>query len=166
MIGTGTISEFVPLSRSIGVGQVGQSHKRVEMGGTKAGQVDLKALAHKVLQRDKLRDKVGTSVGERAGQKGGFVPGFVPHDSEVCPKVVPADLKACANALRERRALDEAIESLLPAGRLEWFAGLTDPQIEEYARRFGVTGPQLMAAIFDPQRNRELYAKMHGGRHE
>lgn len=149
---SGTNSEFVPLSRPYTVGQRDKVSKKEKMSGTRAGQIDLKALAHKVLQRDNSRDNIGTSAEKIAGQKG-----------VVCPKSVPQDLKGLGNNLRLKYALDRAIESLLPAGRMERLATMTDAEIDAYAGRFGVSGKDLIAAIFDPVRNAE-YLKAHGGK--
>ena len=150
MTALSTETEFVPLSHSYRVGQWDKVPKREKMSGTRAGQVDLKALAHKVLQRDKSRDNIGTSTEKTEGQKKGFVPQFV-----------PPDLKGIGNSLRLKYALDRAIESLLPEGRMERLGTMTDAEINAYAERFGITGQELIDGIFDPVRNAE-YLKAHG----
>ena len=50
-------------------------------------------------------------------------------------------------------ALGRALESLYPAGCLERIATMTDTEINEYAARYGVTGKELIAGIFDSDRN-------------
>jgi len=57
-------------------------------------------------------------------------------------------------------ALGRALESLYPAGCLERIATMTDAEIDEYAGRFGVTGAELMAGIFDPARNADYMNHM------
>ncbi len=54
--------ETVPLSRCLGMGQWDSCRFFGTGGGTDSRQLDLKALANKVLQRDSTRDKIGTVV--------------------------------------------------------------------------------------------------------
>jgi len=61
-------------------------------------------------------------------------------------------------------ALGRALESLYPAGCLERIGTMTDAEIDEYAGRFGVTGAELVAGIFDPARNADyMNYKRAGG---
>ena len=60
--------KFVPLSHALCVGQWDKTPKSGTNRGTTLGQVDLKALARKVLERDKTWDKHGTKDGNSVGQ--------------------------------------------------------------------------------------------------
>ncbi len=60
-------------------------------------------------------------------------------------------------------ALGRALESLYPAGCLERIATMTDAEINEYAQRYGVTGAELVAGIFDPGRNADYMKWIEDG---
>ena len=64
-----TLSHLSHLYRG---GTMGQAPKSGTNCGTSTGQTSLKALAHKVLQRDKAWDKGGTSCPTGSGTKGGL----------------------------------------------------------------------------------------------
>jgi hypothetical protein len=59
---SGAEPSLVPLSQPLVRGTVGQTLKPRDGARDKAGTIDLKALARKVLERDRTRDKVGTAV--------------------------------------------------------------------------------------------------------
>ena len=55
-------SVLVPLSQPLGVGQRDKTSAHRDNGGTATGTIGLKALAAKVLHRDKARDNSGTAA--------------------------------------------------------------------------------------------------------
>jgi len=57
-------------------------------------------------------------------------------------------------------ALGRCLESLYPEGRLEWIGTATDDEINAYAAKYGITGKELIAGIFDPVRNAD-YIRAH-----
>lgn len=72
----------VPLSQPLGVGQWDNPQKVGTRLGTNAGQIDLKALARKVLERDKAWDKRRTSTENSVGQNRAFCPSLLPSKTD------------------------------------------------------------------------------------
>lgn len=89
---------LVPLSHSLCVGQWDKSGFSGTSHGTTVGQTSLKALATKVLQRDKPWDKSGTSTRKCVGQddeKQAVLSHSVPLENSSASSVCPGWWRNC-----------------------------------------------------------------------